>query len=425
MVGDLSPVTSFGGQILTTHGPQSAEIATVPSPPTVSGSSASFRVDAGVDPAAERHTVRTRHNFGSYTPAPIALSATGAHGHSNASASYRARFASGSQKVTLTASGAIDASAACTPLHCGNIDPRSDASASLGVSFQVPTSVPVTLPYTLVASLSASGHAPACATVHSTLAGNGSNAEDLLVQAPDSAQDPGCSAVPPGALSVLDEGTVETDASGEVVFQLSATISELDPGDRRTDKLHAAWAVTLTLFPPCTVLGDSSGQTLTGTSGADVICGMGGTDTLNGLGGPDVIFGGSDVDTIDGGAGNDTIAGLAGDDVIQGGAGDDVILGGEGSDTIGDIAGPNSQISGEDGDDAICGSNQKDVIAAGAGNDLVLGLVVRTPSIWALATTRPTGKAPPPRPWPLAASFRTAPWERNSATTSRVARETT
>ena len=241
------------------------------------------------------------------------------------------------------------------------------------MTFNLPTITTLTVPYVLSASLNASGHAPACSTIDVVLSGD-ADAEHLLVQAPDSAIDPGCSAAPPGQLEVEHEGYLQT-STGDITFQMAATIEELDPGVHRTDTLRADWTVTLRLFPACTVPGHPTGETLTGTGGADVICGMGGVDTLNGLGGDDVIFGGDDADTIDGGAGNDVLVGLGGADTIQGGSDDDVIFGGRGNDHISDTdsSGGSNLLSGEDGNDSICGSNQGDVILGGPGDDLILG----------------------------------------------------
>lgn len=92
--------------------------------------------------------------------------------------------------------------------------------------------------------------------------------------------------------------------------------------------------VTITVTPPCTLVGTGDRDVLRGTPGDDVLCGLGAGDRLFGNGGNDVILGGAGRDALVGGPGSDLLDGGLDDDGLRGDEGADELIGGEGADLV-------------------------------------------------------------------------------------------
>jgi Ca2+-binding RTX toxin-like protein len=144
--------------------------------------------------------------------------------------------------------------------------------------------------------------------------------------------------------------TVSVGVSGSILSESVYSESDVIAGVRFSD--GTTWTqsdVTSRLFAGTdqddTIIGFSSGSTM--SSGA-------GNDTLHGMAGFDVL---------DGGNGNDELHGSAGDDILVGGAGADVLYAGNGSDLL--VAG--------DGDDTLDSASETDSLASPADHDTLIG----------------------------------------------------
>jgi hypothetical protein len=82
----------------------------------------------------------------------------------------------------------------------------------------------------------------------------------------------------------------------------------------------------------CSIVGNSSGNTLAGSARDDVVCGHDGGDRLQGKAGSDRLEGGQGNDNLFGGAGADDLDGGSGNDGLGGGLGPDELSGGPGRD---------------------------------------------------------------------------------------------
>lgn len=128
-----------------------------------------------------------------------------------------------------------------------------------------------------------------------------------------------------------------------------------------------------------TVIGGSSGDTLSGNPLNNVIEGGAGDDTLTGGSGNDHIYGnmaatvqgaidGNDV--IVTGGGNDYVNGNAGDDRITADVGDNRLYGGSGNDTI-TLGSGNNHVNGNLGSDTITAGTGNNMIFGGQGDDRI------------------------------------------------------
>ena len=182
-------------------------------------------------------------------------------------------------------------------------------------------------------------------------------------------------------VSAATGGTVQRDASGNIVFTATAGSAHagsfdysISDGQGGSSTARVSLALTASVDARL-FIGTARADVLTGTRGDDTFIGKAGNDTLNGLTGNDVF-------KVDGDEGLDQINGGLGTDIVRGGGGNDVIRvksalanltsieeidGGRGFD----------RIEASAGNDVLDFSNRKltsiELISLGAGHDTVRG----------------------------------------------------
>lgn len=163
----------------------------------------------------------------------------------------------------------------------------------------------------------------------------------------------------------IDDPTSETEDIDATIETLTATGTEVSPGDALTAILNGSNGDDI-------ITGDAEDNSILAQGGDDQANSYGGDDLIEGGSGRDDLFGGTGHDTLAGGAGNDTLHGQEDDDLLQGDSGHDQLFGHNDNDTLVGGVGED-QLFGGDGNDDLQGGQDNDRLLGGLANDTLTG----------------------------------------------------
>jgi VCBS repeat-containing protein len=201
--------------------------------------------------------------------------------------------------------------------------------------------------------------------------------------------------------TVNADGTVTSFKLGEFSFGESTDINpvsfELPVIGTDGDGDSVTSSIDVTVYPDTkSIVGTSSGETLTGDGGENYLFGLAGNDTLVGNGGDDILLGGLGSDSLNGGAGSDVFVWQAGEGV-GGGVTDTVLNFAKGFNSGGDQLDLSDLLTCENGGVGNLGNLLQyiDISAANMSGDAgLLDTVIKVSTTGDFNPLDPTGTAP-------------------------------
>ncbi|MWV14285.1 type I secretion C-terminal target domain-containing protein, partial [Pseudomonas sp. R-28-1W-6] len=201
--------------------------------------------------------------------------------------------------------------------------------------------------------------------------------------------------------TVNADGTVTSFKLGEFSFGESTDINpvsfELPVIGTDGDGDSVTSSIDVTVYPDTkSIVGTSSGETLTGDGGENYLFGLAGNDTLMGNGGDDILLGGLGSDSLNGGAGSDVFVWQAGEGV-GGGVTDTVLNFAKGFNSGGDQLDLSDLLTCENGGVGNLGNLLQyiDISAANMSGDAgLLDTVIKVSTTGDFNPLDPTGTAP-------------------------------